>query len=65
VTSNSALSIKQKQLQRFVPAASEEALMACGTKAEDKPVRRGDSIGIGPMLQEQSRDVMLKEVNRS
>ena len=45
-----------------LPAASGEALIACGTKAEDKAARRGDSMGGGPMLQEHSRDIMLRSV---
>jgi hypothetical protein len=43
-----------------LPAASGEALIACGTSADDNAERSGESMGGGPMLQEQSRVMMLR-----
>jgi hypothetical protein len=45
-----------------LPAASGEALMVWGTSADDNAVMRGDSMGGGPTLQEQSRDMMLGKI---
>lgn len=42
------------------PAASGDVLIACGANVDDRSARRGDSMGVGPMLHEHRRDVMLQ-----